>query len=124
MVEIIQAQPLEIEIGFSSARIWVNGIVTSRAYFGNFSTGDTAIADGNSAALDVYGAYDATSANLVSSKLTGDFDTLNFRWITGSEGAFQNSSGKIIFILGGFITFLKIQAATGEHLLLLVRLPV
>ncbi len=87
-MEIIQAQPLETEIGFSSARIWVNGIVTSRAYFGNFSTGDTAIADGNSAALDVCGAYDATSTNLVSSNLTENFDILNFLWITASEGAF------------------------------------
>jgi hypothetical protein len=123
-MEIIQAVPLEIQIGFSSARIWVNNVVTSRAYFGNFSTGDTAIADGNSAALDVCGAYDATSANLVSSKLTGTFDIMNFLWISGSEGAFQNLSGKIILFFGGFITFLKIQAATGEHSLILVRLPV
>jgi len=123
-VEIIQAQPLETGTGFSSARIWVNQAVTSRAHFGNFTTRDTAIADGNSAALDVCGAYDATSVNLMSSKLTGNFDILNFLWITGSEGAFQNSSGKIIFILGGFITFLKILAASGEHSLLLVRLHV
>jgi hypothetical protein len=88
---------LETGTGFSSARIWVNSTVTPRVYFGNFAIGDIAIADGNNAALDICGAYDSISSNLVSTVLTGAFDILNLLWIEGSEGLFQNSSG-IIFV--------------------------
>ena len=91
--EIVQSQPQEIGAGFSAARIWVNQTATSRVYFGNFATGDRTIPDGNQSAIDVCGAYDSASSNLVSSSLTGNFDILNLLWIQGSQGLFQNMTG-------------------------------
>ena len=91
VVEIIQAQPLEIGDGFSSARLWVNGDVSPRVYFGNFSNGDTPIIDGNNAAFELCGYYGITQ----SLGNTGIFDLLNFVWIQGAEGVFQDSSGNI-----------------------------
>ena len=90
VVEIIQAQPLEIAAGYSSARIWVNGNVSPRVYFGNFADGDTPIIDGNDAALDLCGNYDGTTP-----QSTGTFDILNFIWLQGAEGVFQSSGGNI-----------------------------
>jgi len=93
VVEIVQAQPQEFGVGFSSARIWVNQTVTPRVYFGDFSTGDTTIADGNNAALEICGVFDSTSSNMVNPNLSGYFDVLNFLWFQGSESLFQDTSG-------------------------------
>ena len=90
----MQAQPQGLEVGFSSARVWVNQSVTSRVFFGDFATGDTTIVDGDNAALDICGVFDSTSPNLVSSSLTGYFDILNFVWFQGARGVFQNTASK------------------------------
>jgi hypothetical protein len=94
VLEIIQAQPQSFEVGFSSARIWINQTVTPRVFFGNFTTEDTTIADGNDAAFEICGVYDSTGPNLVSTSLAGYFDVLNFVWFEGAQGLFQNTTGK------------------------------
>ena len=92
ILEIVQAQPQGLGVGFSSARVWVNQIVTPRVFFGNFSTGDTTIADENSAALEFCGLFNSTNPNLVSSTLTGHFDVLNFVWFQGSSSLFPSTT--------------------------------
>ena len=96
VVEIIQAQPLEIGDGFSSARLWVDGDVSPRFYFGNFSNGDIPIIDGNNAAFELCGYYSGATQSLGN---TGTFDILNFVWIQGAEGVFQDSSGSFFFLI-------------------------
>ncbi len=94
VLEIVQAQPQSFGVGFSSARVWVNQTVTPRVFFGNFTTGNMTIADGNDAAFEICGVYNSTSTNLVSTNLAGYFDVLNFVWFQGAQGLFQNTTGK------------------------------
>ena len=89
IVEIVQAQHLSFGLGYSSAKVWVNENGISPVYFGDFSTGDTTIANGNNAALDICGAYDNSSPGLVDSSLTGTFDLMNILWFQGSESVFK-----------------------------------
>ena len=66
----------------------MNDEVTPRTYFGDFAIGDTPIIDGDNAALDLCGNYDGTTP-----QSTGTFDVLNFVWMQGAQGVFQDSSG-------------------------------
>lgn len=68
----------------------MNSEVTERVYFGNFTAGDTPINDGSHAAFDLCGYYDGGTP-----QSTGTFDILDFVWIQGAQGVFQDSSGNI-----------------------------
>ena len=70
--------------------------MSPRFYFGNFSNGDTPIIDGNNAAFELCGYYSGATQSLGN---TGTFDILNFVWIQGAEGVFQDSSGNIQIFL-------------------------
>ena len=91
--EIAQVQPQEFGLGFAYARVWVNQTSTPKVFFGDFAAGDTTIADGNNAALEICGVFDSAS-----SSLTGYFDVLNFIWFQGSQGLFISTTGNIIEI--------------------------
>ena len=81
IVEIIQAQPIEFGIGFSSLRIWVNQTVTGPIYFGDFVTENLPIANGTDGTLRL------------CSTGSSNFDAMNFIWFQGSESLFVNASG-------------------------------
>ena len=93
VVEVVQAQPIEFGIGFSSMRAWVNKTATPRVYFGDFSIGFTP-ADGNNVFFDLCGCYDPVN-NVVDSSRSGSLDVMNFLWFEGAESLFQDSSGML-----------------------------
>jgi hypothetical protein len=81
-------------IGTFFASVMVNQSSTPTVYFGNISTGDTVIPDGNNIALDLCGVYDSTSANRVSPSLPGSYDVLNFIFYEGFPRIFVNDESK------------------------------
>ena len=91
VVELMQAQPLSSMTGYSSARIWVNGVGTERTYFGNDSTGDI-----------LFPSLDDTEINFCSRKDPGtntdtgfgDFQIGNFMYIQGTQYLYSNDSGR------------------------------
>ena len=93
VIEVVQAQPIEYGVGFSSMRVWVDNTATPRVYFGNFSIGNTA-ADGSDAFFDLCGCYNPGS-DVVDPTLSGAFDVMNFLWFEGAESLFQDSSGML-----------------------------
>ena len=119
-------------------RVWVNENVTPRVYFGDFYAGKYTITDGDSAALDICGAFDSASPNNVSQVLKGYYDVLNFVWYQGAQNLFQGSSssnnqmvfesigfyfdiiGSNNYLLRGFLppdfTFFDLQCAPGYYL--------
>ena len=94
IVEILQAQPQGLEVGSSSARVWINGTNSSWVYFGNFASGDTTVSDGSSAGFEICGVYDSASPHLVSSNLGGYFDVLNLVWFQGAQSLFPDTTSK------------------------------
>ena len=77
-------------------RVWVNGNVTPKVYFGDFAAGKYPITNGNNAVLDICGPFDSTASDKVSQAMLGYYDVLNFVWIQGSRNLFPDSSGKSI----------------------------
>ena len=94
--EIAQVQPQEFGLGFAYARVWVNQTSTPKVFFGDFAAGDTTIANGDNAALEICGVFDSTSPSVVSSSSAGYFDLLNFVWFQGARGLFTSTTGRII----------------------------
>mgnify|MGYP000990950221 FL=1 len=92
-MEVVQAQPSEFEVGYSSSRIWINGVVSSRSYFGDFSQGIYLFNDMNNVEITLCSrkseGTDTSFANF------GKYDLMNFVWFKGSEGLYVPSGGKL-----------------------------
>ena len=93
VIEVVQAQPIEFGVGFSSLRVWVSKDAFTRVYFGDFSIGNTP-ADGNNIFFDICGGYDPVN-DVVESITSGAFDVMNLLWFEGAESLFQDSSGML-----------------------------
>lgn len=93
-MEIIQAQPLEQNIGYSSVRLFANSSKTSRVYFGKIENGDIPIPDGTMVAFDICGARDSSTTKLIN---TGSFDIMNMFWLPGAQVVYKDATGIVIF---------------------------
>ena len=90
--EIVQAQPASFGTGYCSVRIWINGVVSTTGYFGDFSSGITLFADINNAAIDICSTRNSGLSTRNSAK-DGYYDVLNFLWYKGAETLFVNALG-------------------------------
>lgn len=97
--EIVQAQPIALEIGFAAARIGVNLTRTPRVYYGSFSEEEFPILQVNNAALELCGVFDPTIPGGVDTNFAGNFDILNFAFYQGAQTAFETTRILFYFVL-------------------------
>ena len=89
-MEIVPAQPYdEFSPGYYSIRIWINGAVTNRVYFGNFVTHLFYVLT-----TDQIHLCSTTAAGASGMVNDGNYDMLNFIWFKGSEGLYVPTGGK------------------------------
>ena len=89
IVEIVPAQPYAFTSGYYSARIWINGAVTNRVYFGNFGTHLFYVPT-----TDQIHLCSTTVPGSDSIMYEGNYDMMNFIWFKGSEGLYVPTGGK------------------------------
>ena len=98
IVEVVQAQPSEFEVGYCSGRIWINGVNSSRIYFGNFTQGIYLFDDMNNVEITLCSRkLEGSDTDLLN---FGEYDLMNFVWFKGSEGLYIPSNGKFYFMYG------------------------
>lgn len=90
----MQAEPTEFAGEYCSGRVWINGVSTSRVYFGDFSIGYNLFANMDNVALEICSAKVNGSSSMRNSSRDSYADILNMLWFKGAEGLFANGSGK------------------------------
>ena len=91
-MEIVPAQPYAFMSGYYSARIWINGAVTNREYFGDFGTHLFYVPS-----TDQIHLCSTTASGSDTIAIEGNYDMLNFIWFKGSEGLYVPTGGKFYF---------------------------
>ena len=96
--EIVDAQPADLAGGFSSIRMWINGVGMDRIYFGSPSTKQPLFLYPSKPILDIGFRYSGAQYSTTS---TSQFDMLNLIWYMGVETAWVDPSGirSLIFSL-------------------------
>ena len=102
IVEIVQAQPYAFTTGYYSARIWVNGVGTTRVYFGDFGT--HLFYDMNT---DQIHLCSTTTPGTSSISTEGKYDMLNLIWYKGSEGLYVPTGGKLCLVCLLILMFIQ-----------------
>ena len=92
IVEVVQVQPSEFGVGYCSGRIWINGVDMSRAYFSDFSLGQSLFSDMDNVEIMLCSRRNELGSDLVYS---GNYDAMNFIWFKGSEGLYVPTGGKL-----------------------------
>ena len=91
IIEVVQAQPSEFEVGYCSVRIWINGVPSPRAYFADFATGLYLFHDRDNVEINLCARRRPGQTNPV---YTGNYDLMNFIWFKGSEGLYVPNPSK------------------------------
>ena len=94
--EIVQAQPTEFAVGYSAVRVWINGVVMTKTYFGNYAPGsypegDYLFNNLNDVEIQFCARRNSDSMSLV---LPANFDLLNIVWFRGAEGLFAPTTAQ------------------------------
>ena len=86
VIEIVQAQPSEFEAGYSSARVWINDVVSSKVYFDNYTSNNYLFPDMNNLEVMLCSNTAYGTNNL---EFFGDYDMINLVWFRGAEGLYS-----------------------------------
>ena len=96
MFEVVQAQPSEFEVGYSSARVWINGVVSTKFYFDDYASSDYLFSDIND--VEIMLCSRTNSGHDVNSLVNfGNYDMMNFIWFRGAEGLYNPTIEQGIF---------------------------
>lgn len=98
VVEALQIQPTDIPGGFSSLRIWINGVGMNRTFFGNVTAGQPLFLYPSEPTFDMCMRYNDNTTDFIT-KYSGQFDMMNFLWYRGTEGAWNDPSGKFFLLI-------------------------
>ena len=92
--EITQVQPTEFGVGFCSARMWLDGVVSSKVFFCSFSSGATLFLSMSKATIELCSRKMSGQAAVRNSSADSYSDIVNFMWFKGPASLFPNISGK------------------------------
>ena len=95
MIELSRVQPIALEGGFSSVRVWVNDTFSGPVYFDDYDNNKFLFEDLNDYSIDLCGHFNLPGRELDPSQ-NSTLDITNFKWLKGSRHIFTNRTS-IIF---------------------------
>ena len=91
--EFVQIQPREFGVGKCSARVWINGVITTRTLFCDFDQNKFLFTDMTNAQLELCNRKTSGSSTTLESGKDANADIVNFMWFKGAEYLYTDLSG-------------------------------
>ena len=83
---MVQVQPNEFGVGYCSGRMYVNGVLGNRTYFGNFSAGNYLFRDYSNMEINICSRR--KDQEVIPPVYFGNYDAMNLMRFRGTEGIY------------------------------------